>query len=79
MRNSRRGWVVVQLLLLLLGFGRGGAGQDLELGAPPAATGVSPTENTEILARGPVHEAFAEQVSPDRAGHRCFQGAARRD
>ncbi|MHB8951838.1 MAG: hypothetical protein ACYC4U_02540 [Pirellulaceae bacterium] len=53
------------LVLLLLGMGRAGLGQEVDLGVPPTAAGTDSTEDTEILARGPVHEAFAEQVSPN--------------
>ncbi|MCU0958859.1 MAG: hypothetical protein MUF48_02030, partial [Pirellulaceae bacterium] len=39
--------------------------QETALETPPAVAGAASEELLEVLARGPVHEAFAEQVSPD--------------
>jgi hypothetical protein len=52
-------------VLIALALGQIGLGQEPELEAPPAEAGADADENVDILARGPVHEAFAEQVSPD--------------
>ncbi len=52
-------------VLIALALGQFGLGQEPELEAPPAEVGGDADENVDILARGPVHEAFAEQVSPD--------------
>ena len=75
MRNVARGWMV---MLVLVG-GREGVGQDLELSAPPAVSGVNSTDDTEILARtGARGICRTGQPRPATGRHRS-QGATRSD
>lgn len=60
-----RGYSWWRTLLLVVALGPLGWGQEPELAAPLPVDGAEEDEQVDVLARGPVHEAFAEQVSPD--------------
>ncbi len=63
-RNCDWWWAAV----FLLAIGQVSVGQELELMAPetaPAQGAADAEEDMDVLARGPVHEAYAEQASPN--------------
>ena len=59
--HKQWGWGAI--VVLWIGASWGWA-QEVELAAP-AAVAEGAASDTDVLARGPVHEAFAEMISPD--------------
>ena len=73
---TRDAVVLVPLMILLLGIATLSGQQETGAVADPAEG----EEGVEVLARGPLLEAFAEEVNQDPPGRdRCFQGSARAD
>jgi hypothetical protein len=59
--RKRIGWGSIVVMWCGVSWG---LAQDIELAAPSAVGGEVPS-GVDVLARGPIHEAFAELVSPD--------------